>query len=58
MRLALDARHARAENLLRALRGALDGAVVDASLAEHGRDDEAIAAQRERATLRARPSPG
>jgi pyruvate-ferredoxin/flavodoxin oxidoreductase len=50
MRLALDARHTLAENLLRGLRGALDGAVVDATLSERGRDDEAIAAQRGRVT--------
>jgi pyruvate-ferredoxin/flavodoxin oxidoreductase len=50
MRLALDARHTLAENLLRGLRGALDGAVVDATLTERGRDDEAIAAQRARVT--------
>ncbi len=54
MRLALDARHGLAESLLRGLRDVLDGAVVDAALAERGRDDEAIAAQRERVkTLRA-----
>jgi pyruvate-ferredoxin/flavodoxin oxidoreductase len=51
MRLALDARHTLAENLLRGLRGALDGAVVDATLSERGRDDEAIAAQRARVTF-------
>jgi pyruvate-ferredoxin/flavodoxin oxidoreductase len=50
MRLALDARHTLAENLLRGLRGALDDAVVDATLSERGRDDEAIAAQRARVT--------